>query len=229
VQYFGGKQRVATELVVEIQRHRTGDSQLFFEPFLGGANIVTLISGRRAAADANIDLITMYKALQQGWVPPSTLSAEEYALAKALPEGTTPIKAFAGFGCSFAGKWFGGYAKSGVRNYALNAKNSLEKKRSGLQGVALFAKKYNEFTPIGALVYCDPPYQGTTQYGAVGEFNTAAFWDTMRQWAEQNIVLVSEYAAPDNCEVVWEKHVITDIRGTEGKLPRVEKLFLVHP
>ena len=36
---------------------------------------------------------------------------------------------FVGFGCSFAGKWFGGYARSNdKRNYAKMAKNSLNKK-----------------------------------------------------------------------------------------------------
>lgn len=219
---------MAKDLVHVISTYRK-PGQLFFEPFLGGANIITKLSGRRCAADANKDLITMYEALQAGWVPPVAVSRSEYDAAKDLPEGTSPLKAFVGFGCSFAGKWFGGYAKSGSRNYALNAKNSLEKKRAGLAGVKLFARKYEEFHPKNAIIYCDPPYAGTTQYGAVGDFNSDVFWVIMREWSQANTVLVSEYVAPSYCDVVWEKEVVTDIRGGDGRLARTEKLFLVRP
>jgi DNA adenine methylase len=226
MQYFGGKQRVASEIAQIIYAYRPDDSVLFFEPFLGGANICTKISGRRAAADVNTDLILMYRALQRGWIPPTDVSEDLYKQAK---NGNTSasLRAFVGFGCSFAGKWFGGYARSDARNYALNAANSLKKKAAGLHGVQLFAKSYQSFNPKNCVVYCDPPYQGTTQYGAAGAFDTEVFWGVMRLWAQSNIVLVSEYRAPDFCEVVWEKAVVTDIRGASGKISRTEKLFLV--
>ena len=114
-----------------------------------------------------------------------------------------------------------------MRNYSANAARSLEKKLPGLIGVRLFDKPYQDFTPRGMVIYCDPPYQGTTQYGAVGEFDSDTFWITMSKWCRDNVVLVSEYNCPINSDTVWEKEVTTDIRGKDGRLSRVEKLFFV--
>lgn len=56
----------------------------------------------------------------------------------------------------------------------------------------------------GDVVYCDPPYRGTTGY-KTGTFDHDAF-DT---WAEEQVtkgaqVFVSEFNAPPHWEVVWE-------------------------
>ena len=224
--YFGGKHRVAKDIVSVINTFRTDCSVWFFEPFIGGANVITKLHGNRVASDANKDLIRLYRAMQEGLVLPKHVSEEEYRRAK---EGQCDprLRAFIGFGCSFAGKWFGGYAKSGMRNYAVNAARSLEKKRPGLIGIRLFDRPYQDFTPRGMVIYCDPPYQGTTQYGAVGGFDSSTFWITMSKWCRNNVVLVSEYNCPINSDTVWEKEVITDIRGKDGRISRVEKLFFV--
>ena len=71
------------------------------------------MSGVRCASDVNRPLITMYKALQDGWIPPSTVTEEMYAEYKGIQDAEDPLTAFIGIGCSFSGKWFGGYARSG--------------------------------------------------------------------------------------------------------------------
>lgn len=50
-----------------------------------------------------------------------------------------------------------------------------------------------------SIVYCDPPYQDTAQY-ITGNFDNTAFWNWCRQQTE--LVVVSEYAAPDDFECV---------------------------
>ncbi len=178
------------------------------------------------ASDACKPLISLFKALQNGWVPPSTLTKSEYYSIKEKMDLEDPLTAFAGFGCSFAGKWFGGYASSEGRNYCLNAKNSLLNKVSGLNGIVIEHKDYREVNPTNALIYCDPPYENTTAYGAIGSFNSSEFWAKVKEWSIDNTVLVSEYQAPLDFEVVWSAKVKTDIRGKDNKkLDRVEKLF----
>lgn len=228
MQYFGGKQRIAPQLCAFLQPH-VDQAGAFVEPFLGGANIVTRIAAPlRYAADANIALITMWKAVQRDWKPPSAVSEDAYALAKQVQDPTDPTTAFLGFGCSFAGKWFGGFARSDDRNYAANAANSISEKAPGLRDVILWAADYRRIPYVdGAVVYCDPPYQGTTQYGAVGNFDTAAFWQFMRELRDANYtVFVSEYAAPEDFVPVLEIETKLDIRDKSGtKQPRVERLF----
>jgi DNA adenine methylase len=64
------------------------------------------------------------------------------------------------------------------------------------------SKSYDEFTPFGMCIYCDPPYKNTTNYGA--KFDSEKFWNVMRKWSEHNDVFVSEYEAPDDFECVFE-------------------------
>lgn len=227
IRYFGGKARIAKDIATYLKDIRK-ENQVYIEPFVGGGWVMSLMEGERQAYDKHPYLIAMYNELQNGWQPPTSLSRDEYERAKnnELPDFLT---GFIGFGCSFAGKWFGGYAKSGDRNYCLNAHNSVMKKMKTMQDVQFECKDYREINSSGALIYCDPPYQGTTQYGkVVGDFDSNEFWDKVREWSKDNTVIVSEYNAPDDFEAVWVKETKTDIRNKDNeKEKRIEKLFML--
>jgi len=88
---------------------------------------------------------------------------------------------------------------------------------------------YRNLSPIDSVIYCDPPYNETTQYSKkiVGEFVSEEFWDVIRKWSKDNIVIVSEYNAPSDFDCIWEKKIKLDIRDSNNKRkPRVEKLFV---
>lgn len=231
MQYFGGKNRIADKIVAVMQPHIDARGN-YVEPFVGGANVLCKVkAARRFAYDANEALINMYKALADGWVPPDFLSDTEYAELKKQQDPLNPLTAFAGFGCSFAGKWFGGYARNrgSDRNYAKNAKNSVLDKMATLNDVCWRAVDYQAASyPTCAVVYCDPPYQGTTQYGAVGNFDSAMFWAFCRLLTtDDRLVFVSEYDAPADFKCVLEISTRTDIRNTDNAQdPRTEKLFV---
>lgn len=185
------------------------------------------------AFDINPYLISMYQALQAGWIPPDYVSEEEYAEAK---KGNCPdyLRGFIGFGCSFGGKWFGGYArsKSGadkrtVQGYALHTKNGLLKMLPKIKDVSFVSHSYTSLLPLNYdIIYCDPPYEGTTPYDFTPKFDHVQFWKIMREWSKTNTVLISSYSAPEDFTVVWEKQTRTDLRNKDGQhIPRVEKLF----
>ena len=134
---------------------------------------------------------------------------------------------FVGFSCSFGAKWFSGYAKGADRNFAHNGSRSLVKKIKRLSGVEFICCDYSDFNPSGALIYCDPPYVDTIQpYGGSSSFDTVDFWNTIRDWSHNNVVLVSEYTAPPDFEVVVEIPTKTDMPLSSGlKDYRIEKLF----
>jgi DNA adenine methylase len=76
----------------------------------------------------------MFQKLQAGWIPPTEVSEEEYYSAKDNQENEPWLAGFIGFACSFAGKWWGGYARDGKNgNYALRGHNSILKKMKNLQ------------------------------------------------------------------------------------------------
>ncbi len=169
----------------------------------------------------------LYKALQGGWVPPDSLSEAEYHAIKAIKDMDDPLTAFAGFGCSFGGKWFGGYQRSGDRNYALNAKRSLLKQIDRCKSVIFRVADYRDTiaeSPTDSVIYLDPPYLGCGDYKAVAPFDTSIFWTIIRQFSATREIYVSEYVAPPDFECVWSLSVrscITRDKWTD----RTEKIF----
>ena len=227
--YLGGKARTYKQ----IARHLNGirrPGQAYWEPMVGAAWILQAVhGGKRYAGDLNPYLVAMWQAIQAGWIPPGTLAEQEYLAIKNRPEDYPPeLVAFAGFGCSFGGKWFAGYARSGNRNYASNARNSLLSKKARLVGVEFAVTDIFTSQPPEAecLIYLDPPYKGTTGYGAIGNFDNAAFWDRVREFSGLgHTVVISEYQAPSDFECVLSIATKTDMHTHNGKEGRTERLF----
>lgn len=231
LRYFGGKTRTC-KAISDIINGYNLNNKVFVSPFVGAGWVEQYIKSDKILSDKHIYLMSMYKELQCGWIPPKKLTKEEYDYIKANPDEQPHLTGFCGFGCSFAGKWFGGYAKDkSGRNYCLNAYNSINKKIiNGLIKNSEIKKcDYTELKPKNNVVYCDPPYKGTTQYdkNVVGEFNHDKFWDIMREWSNENMVFISEYSAPDDFVAIWQQETKLDIRdGNNKKQKRVEKLFI---
>lgn len=225
MRYLGGKSRVGKQLAEFILPRQVGP---LIEPFCGGLWVTQLFSGARVAADKNKALITLYKSCQLGWEPPTALTEDEYAAYKETQDEDDPMTAFVGVGCSFGGKWFGGYARDpkSSRNYVAEAARSLSKKIAKCRGVYFTFGDYTEhFGGSGATFYLDPPYAGTTGYK--DSFDSARFWADVRDLSKTNRVFVSEYAAPEDFEAVLELETKTDL-GTGSnnqKQPRIERLF----
>ena len=226
MQYFGGKQRISKQIVEVLNEYRKGNQPLV-EPFVGGCNIISKMSGERYCYDINEYLIEMYKAVQNGWTPPAIITEEEYDYIRNNKDKDKPLTGFVGIGCSYSGKWFGGYARNKTgRNYCLNAHNSILKQLNEIRDIKFDCKDYKELEFDGCLIYCDPPYKDTTKYPIIGEFNTEEFWNVMRNWSKNNTVIISEYEAPYDFECIKEIHTKTDIRNSDGKREnRVERLF----
>ena len=227
IQYFGGKAKIAKYIVPFLESQRK-DNQSYLEPFVGGANIVCKMTGERYAYDYNEYLIEMYKAVQQGYELPNELNEEQYKYIKNNKDENKALSGFVGFGCSFAGKWFGGYARDKRKScdFAFTSKNGLLNKMSTMQDVKFEWKDYKTLQPKGFLIYCDPPYANTTKYTGTPDFDTEIFWDIMREWSKDNDVYISEYNAPDDFISVLEIPTKTDIRDTNGTpIYRTEKLF----
>lgn len=225
MRYLGGKARTWKEIAKYLESIRQPDQE-YLEPFVGGAWVLQGISGKRIALDVNEALINMYKALQNGWLPPSTITNEIYQDLKENQDPNDPLTAFVGFGVSFGGKWFGGFANSSDRNYASNAKNSLLKKLVAIEDVEFKHCSYLDYKPENCLIYCDPPYANTTGYSSIGQFDSELFWETMRQWSNNNTVVISEYVAPEDFVCVKEMNTKTDMHTNSGKEARIEKLFI---
>jgi DNA adenine methylase len=219
MQYFGGKVRISKNLALFIN-NQLKENQTFVDLFCGSCNVISKIDNNRLriANDKHYYLIEMWKELQKGWLPPKSLTKEEYKYIKNNKDEKPYLTAFVGFGCSFAGKWFGGYAHADKRNYCLNAYNSVLNKLKNLKNVMFYNLDYSEVDiPKGSFVYCDIPYKNTTPYckKEVGEFNHEEFYQWVRENSNKYEIYVSEYKenVPNDFEIVWEQNSKKDIRN----------------
>jgi len=226
MQYMGSKNRLSKELLPIILKNRK-ENQVYVEPFCGGCNMIDKVEGKRIANDFNEYLIELWRALQKGWIPPTTVTKEEYTDIRLNKEKhPKELVCFVGLLCAFGGKWFGGYAKNSKGdNYADRGSRLIIKQVEKLKNVGFVNGSYDSFViPNNSLLYCDPPYANTTKYK--DDFNHEKFWEWCREMTRQgHTVFISEYNAPADFECVFEKEVKTVLNKNSQDAKRVEKLF----
>lgn len=226
MKYVGSKNRHAKELLPIILKDRR-ENQYYIEPFVGGFNMIDKVKGMRIANDSNYYLIELFKAVQSGWVPPKNISEEEYKNARLNKTSLPPhLVGFIGFCCSYSGKFFGGFARGEGRNYADESSRNLLKQAENIKGVEIYNKSYVDlYIPKNSIIYCDPPYQGTTKYK--DEIDYTVFWDWVREKSKEgHKVFVSEYNAPIDFICVWSKEVNNTLVQNTGSKKGIEKLFI---
>ena len=87
---------------------------------------------RKILNDKHAYLIAMLRGVQNGYELPELITPDQYQLIKADKDWDPVLVGFVGFGCSFGGKWFGGYARNATgTNYALQSKRSFGKNAPG--------------------------------------------------------------------------------------------------
>ena len=225
MQYMGSKDKIAKYILPIMLKERKPD-QWWVEPFVGGANMIDKVRGKRIGNDSHEHLIALLEAIRDGYVPPTDVSRELYYAIKSKPQDyPKELVGFVGFLCSFGGQWWGGYAfnKKGD-NYAERGSRCLVKQAKNLDGVLFKSGSYLELEiPDNSFIYCDPPYANTCKYK--DDFNHDVFWDWCRTQAMGgNTVFVSEYTAPDDFVCVKEIQHKT-ILDKNSQYLRIEKLF----
>ena len=243
MKYLGGKHRLAKRIAAHLERARPAGAP-FFDVFAGGLSVTAAMTGERVANDACLPLINMYRAYAAGWRPPLVLSEETYQELKSKQDPDDPLTAFAGFGCSYSGKWFGGYARSWVLPGALGhvskqhlsaipinpagiAARGLAAKQRTIAAATLTAGDFADLViPDGALVYVDPEYRDVERYGFFREpFPHARFDAWAAALARRCVVLGSEYRPRS---LAWVEIDAWSTTRTMVATPRTERLFAVR-
>lgn len=226
--YQGGKSQIASKIAPIINKFTGGG--IFVSLFVGSGVIEAKINSKiKILNDKHEYLIAMYKALQNGYELPDNLTREEYYEIKANKDKDKALTGFVGFGCSFGGKWFGGYASNkGGTNYCGQSKRSWNKTMLGIKDATFTCLDYKDVEiPPNAIVYCDPPYFQTTSYSNSKDFNHKEFWAYMRKLSTDHIVFISEENAPEDFVSIWQKEVTRTLDTNKKNQPKkIEKLFV---
>lgn len=236
MQYFGGKQKISKHIAKVINSlNMSGFS--YSEPFCGSCNVASKVNIKnKILNDKNPYLIAMFQALQDGWKPPIHVSEEEYIYIKNNQDESPPLSGFVGFACSFAGKYFGGYARDyrceNNGDFALRGYNNIMKKMETLKDSTFSCSDFRDLSYDNSIVYCDPPYKNTTPYckNILGEFPYDDFLNWVVKQSKNNIVLVSEYKhnVPDGADIILEIPSKTGIRDKDNNSIRTIEVVYTY-
>ena len=90
-------------------------------------------------------------------------------------------------------------------------------------------KSYHDFSEVsGAILYLDPPYEGSCQKSYINSFDSQEFYNWAFEMAKTNIVIISSYSISDErFEVVYSfDKARSTIQGGKRN-DKCEKLFMV--
>lgn len=242
MKYMGSKSKIAKYIVPIIEQYISKyNISNYIEPFVGGANVIDKVHcTNKVGADLNEYLIELYKNKEKVLYLPfvtkemysdvrTAYNNKDYSVYEKWYIGAV------GFLASYNGRFFDdGYSGKRIiangteRDYYQEAlKNFIEQSKK-LNGISFVYGSYEKTCEdvTDALIYCDPPYNNTKQYGVSKYFGTNTFWEWCRKMAKSNIVLVSEQNAPNDIECIWEQEVSRTIKfDSSSKV--TEKIFLV--
>jgi DNA adenine methylase len=262
MKYLGGKQRLGKHLspilhaVWDYYQKKENKLNGYLEPFCGSLGVFKHMTdlgttGARTIVgnDYHPDLIEMWREVQSGdYNYPCSISEDEYNEAKKI-KSPSGYKSFVGFGMSFGGRYFGAYSQKYLGNkkedFCKEMLNSLKRTAPLIQKkkVKFTNKSYLAMRPSKKFIYCDPPYAitkypiryrlGTKHYD---KFDNNEFWNVMRKWSKNNIVVISETDAPDDFIEIWNqtryrsaaqsKKTRFNKKNTESDTHKTEKLFI---
>lgn len=241
MKYVGSKNRISKELAPILQGLiNQNNIKVYYEPFVGGCNMMDKIQcEHRVGNDIHKELIALLQKIQSGWIPPNTITEEEYNRVRLHKEDYPDYYVgLVGFCSTFGAKYFGGYARGKKpdgtpRDYYNEAIRNLMKQAPFIKDVKLISKNYLDIdmsTLKNGLVYCDPPYRATTGYG--NNFDYETFYDWCREVSKTLILCVSEYEMPPDFTCIWQKSVKTSLdvsNKRHNNEQRIEKLFMLNP
>ena len=236
MKYMGSKNRIAKYLlpIMLAECERQGVTT-WIEPFVGGANMIDKVpdSFERIGYDLNDHVIHALIDIRDNAEELPDSVSEEYFVSLS---GTPPSKitSWIRCACAYGGRFGNGYARQGSnprykKTIAQEGFNNALKQSPKIQSVQFICDSYENLSFENCLIYCDPPYQGTSGY-KTGAFNHDKFFDWCREQAKKNIVFVSEYNAPDDFIDVWRGEIKTNFASNRKTATHnaIEKLFRVY-
>lgn len=181
----------------------------------GGANIIkTIKCNNRIAIDKNPYLIALWKELQNpNFEFPSFPTREDWDRCKNGIESRDWYIGLVQIFTSYLARGFGGGYNKQERQY-WGRVHTVQKDLPYIQDIDFRNDDFQSMLNFeGALIYADPPYEGTKQYDISKDFPYINFWETIRKASEKNWVFVSEQKAPNDFISIWSLDTARQLQG----------------
>jgi DNA adenine methylase len=232
MKYTGSKNRIAKYILPIMLNGRTEET--WVEPFVGGANTIDKVDGKRIGYDNNEYIIELYHYIQNGGlIDNRDITKEHWQDVKAnkndYPKWYVGLIGVLG---SYNGNWFSAYG-GGSETKGGNYRNYFDEGIRGflkqdISDITFIFSDYLDIKTEGrCIIYCDPPYQlKNKRYKE--HFNSDIFWDWCRKKSKEgHNVFISEYNAPSDFECIWQKEISKT--NPKQKVNKTEKLFKFSP
>lgn len=232
MRYLGSKNRISKDISNIINYIiENNDIENFVSLFCGSCAIEFKVKCKnKILNDKHEYLIEMFNGIKNGYELPDVITKEQYIDIKNNKDRDRVLSGFVGFGCSFSGKWWGGYAKDNHSNanYCKQSKNSLLTYIDEINNSTFLCKDYKDvIIPKNCIVYCDPPYKNTTGYSVKG-FNSDEFWEYVRKLSNECIVLISEEQAPIDFIKIYSKELTRTVNKNGNKYKKSFDNLYIH-
>jgi len=235
MRYMGSKRRIWKYISPTILKGRE-ENQYYVEPFCGGCNSIAQVDGNRIASDINPYLMEMWKGLLKGEEYPEEIPRETFIKAKIAYKNTdytnysVAMIGWIGYMASYNGIFYHSYSGIGSdgKDYVKASMDNIKKQLPLMNGITLDCCSYDELDiPEKSIIYCDPPYKGTSGYGAKFEYDKFYDWCFSKK-DEGHKVYISEYSMPTEFKCVWSMDVSNSLdRYSEQREKRKECLFTI--
>lgn len=238
---MGSKNKYAKYIVPILQKAIDENNvDTYIECFVGGANIIDKIKcANRYGYDKSDTLIALLQQAQEDFSKVLEDGSRElwdkgkaYVKDGIMPEDMSlaDIGAMEFFASFSNGGFPRGYAKNTLeRNYFQEARRNLEAQAPDLKGIVFKCQDYRDLDreTKGAVIYLDPPYEGTKKYGYASQpqIDYDEFWEWVRKISKDNYVFVSEQSAPQDFDIIWEQPA-TRTTNKENNYKAIERLFM---
>lgn len=237
MKYVGSKSKISKDIVPIIQKY-IDDNEIstYIEPFVGGANVIDKINCKyRFGSDIDtIPISLLTKCVDNPNLLdtlPEMVSREYYYEVKYNKDKFedwyySAILLFGSYNNRVYGGCYGAMAttKEGqIRNYFQESIRNFKKQIPRLKDIVFENKAYYETNAKNCLIYCDPPYAHSIKYSQ--PFDNEKFWQWCRNMSKDNIVIISEYSAPEDFVCIWEKEIKVHIRNNKKNMA-TERLFV---
>ena len=202
--YHGGKQRFGKAIASCMKDYIGSDTQFlgYCEPFCGMLGVyqhmLYLNLKSYLAGDINEAVINMWQASQNGWIPKSTCSEDEFLDFKKR-KCVSPESGFFGHQLSFGGKFLECYSpKYGKPADCSKQAIKVASIGNSAKDVKFNCDVYTQYSHLkGFVMYCDPPYENTQHRW---KFDHSEFVEWCIMMSKHNMVFVSGFTKP--CQIV---------------------------
>lgn len=235
MRYMGSKRRIWKYISPTILKGRE-ENQYYVEPFCGGCNSIAQVDGNRIASDINPYLMEMWKGLLKGEEYPEEIPRETFIKAKIAYKNTdytnysVAMIGWIGYMASYNGIFYHSYSGIGSdgKDYVKASMDNIKKQLPLMNGITLDCCSYDGLDiPEKSIIYCDPPYKGTSGYGVKFEYDKFYDWCFSKK-DEGHRVYISEYSMPTEFKCVWSMDVCNSLdRFSEQREKRKECLFTI--